>query len=1346
MANQTFIWTALPNGIRNGKYLRLSVVLTPRLTASGLKPKLGDKGFEDIADWANTVNGLEFQVQFANGPTYDAQKVSPPADPELWNALFPSDTYVRSYKAEQSTSTVVSYPVRNLLGYVSDRYRKLALAYPTRLPPASKLLDPEYFGEIRLGGGLTTQVKRLQAETRQEQAAMVAQAMAAVQAARRAASTPRRDREYGPITPPPEASAGDRDTSPLPTGLAEHIRDTIDDNRRQVGEAISRGLGEFGQTDPSAPLPFEKPPTRPDQELPEELPIYFPIDDTPNPLRDFLKAGLFYLGLTPEFSGDPEDREIQPMPMLPEFDFHQMVSVLGDHPTLMREVGLIIDLEVELTADVPTSSLCRVTPNWETSRAENISPWTYYEINRIAGTFTPRQRPSNPEVQEGLLRLRDTTAFSLIQTDPDSAAIGLLDRINSLDPEDEEAGVPTLRSNGIGVARTGAGILLLQSFVTSNVHNETLASNPEKLAFYAEDLIQGYRPDIWWERPGKAARWYSLTARKGTYEFLRPGRTEEVQDEGWVSLAATSGVSSASTDLHLHEMMFNWTGWSLVVPPVEPGDEETEGQDDSTESEPLTAMQLRSEFSVPDGSLPRLRFGHTYRIRARAVDLAGNSLPFTPDLIAPTIEDEPGASNPITYRRLEPVGSPLVYAPGVDWDPPEKREADDKDPRLEKGETVQRLMIRSYDGEQSTGSREISYRHLAPPVGSVKLAETHGMFDTDEGFDTALYEDALERSTKPDTYFQRYLISVGEEGPKAADVPYCPDPMAKYIHFKFRRLPYAETFVKSYPLYVGGKSWPDVQTIVFRIDGDTEGKEGKLDPNRDIDWTEESHTLTVHLPLYEQYEVRVSSGFEESDLDLFYLWHLMSEDPDADTTRLRELARTGQHWMLTPGTTLTLVHASQKPKFGPEFITAMAHRQKGETAAILGGQVKVHARSTQAIQVFASWQETIDDESLDEPTTSAFSGFAFQEGIRSQDYARADKETGECTLEVYDRHDWGDTRYRKVRYRAVGISRFTQYFDHERDERIKDDPNAFKLAGPEFEVDVLATAPPDAPRVEYIVPTFGWEKPKDKEDGQIVSMRTGGGLRVYIKRPWFSSGEGELLGVILSDSLEDGKVPEKQRHYVTQWGKDPLWEANAPDPAPRIEHFRNAAAAQRGIEMEDGTKVAVVGYEVQYDKERKLWYADVEMDVGKAYFPFVRLGLARYQPKAVDGCHLSDIILTDFLQVVPDRATSIRYASQDEDWRVLQVTVSGETYDRGPVGPAVVEVTAETTTEEGETLQWEPYSSATTTLKRQRNVWRGTVTLPADKRCRLIISEYEQYVADGGQVQRRLVFTDVLEV
>jgi hypothetical protein len=53
--------------------------------------------------------------------------------------------------------------------------------------------------------------------------------------------------------------------------------------------------------------------------------------------------------------------------------------------------------------------------------------------------------------------------------------------------------------------------------------------------------------------------------------------------------------------------------------------------------------------------------------------------------------------------------------------------------------------------------------------------------------------------------------------------------------------------------------------------------------------------------------------------------------------------------------------------------------------------------------------------------------------------------------------------------------------------------------------------------------------------------------------------------------------------------------------------------------------------------ERQLWYADIEIDAGPSYLPFVRLALVRYQPTSLPDAHLSRVVLAEFVQLTPDR-------------------------------------------------------------------------------------------------------------
>ncbi|MCA9658551.1 MAG: hypothetical protein KC486_09415, partial [Myxococcales bacterium] len=75
-------------------------------------------------------------------------------------------------------------------------------------------------------------------------------------------------------------------------------------------------------------------------------------------------------------------------------------------------------------------------------------------------------------------------------------------------------------------------------------------------------------------------------------------------------------------------------------------------------------------------------------------------------------------------------------------------------------------------------------------------------------------------------------------------------------------------------------------------------------------------------------------------------------------------------------------------------------------------------------------------------------------------------------------------------------------------------PDLTRAASAPREIDVLSSARPAAPQIEYIVPTFGWGR-REERDG-LASRRRGQGVRVYLGRPWFSSGDGELLGVIVA--------------------------------------------------------------------------------------------------------------------------------------------------------------------------------------------------------------------------------------
>jgi len=143
-----------------------------------------------------------------------------------------------------------------------------------------------------------------------------------------------------------------------------------------------------------------------------------------------------------------------------------------------------------------------------------------------------------------------------------------------------------------------------------------------------------------------------------------------------------------------------------------------------------------------------------------------------------------------------------------------------------------------------------------------------------------------------------------------------------------------------------------------------------------------------------------------------------------------------------------------------------------------------------------------------------------------------------------------------------------------------------------------------------------------------------------LERPWFQSGNGEQLGVVVKPPTAalSGKPAETPQKYTSEWALDPLW--NAAETAPlRASDFVNGSPSPqpRLLAEISSPLVGVVGFDPQYDPTRRLWFVDIEMSVEDFYFPFVRLALSRYQPISIEGAHLSTTVLSDFVQVAPHR-------------------------------------------------------------------------------------------------------------
>ncbi|HYA48090.1 MAG TPA: hypothetical protein VEG35_00195, partial [Burkholderiales bacterium] len=343
-----------------------------------------------------------------------------------------------------------------------------------------------------------------------------------------------------------------------------------------------------------------------------------PPQSRPNPPQDFFLVRQFYQpkGKT---AMDPVTKQAVPVRVPvkpPEIDFHQVLTLLAQYPELMRLLGLAVDFEMAVPPNFPRAGSIRIVPG----ERKDYLPWTRFVCEAPRQRFAAASLAPKPEVIDGFLDLADDEQYDIVQIDLDGAALKAADLSDEADKKDSGE-LPALRSGGLSVVRTGHAVAIATALRTAADNNAALERG-RPVTFTAEDLIQGYRVDVWDDRSKK---WNSLCKRHGVYSFKRIGRDIPLDDEGFVSSSVTQAADGSSDDMYAHESLFSWEGWSLVAPrpgrTINPKDTPEDIQNSA-----ITAFRLETKFTPAPLSLPRLRYGTGYRLRARAVDLAGNSL------------------------------------------------------------------------------------------------------------------------------------------------------------------------------------------------------------------------------------------------------------------------------------------------------------------------------------------------------------------------------------------------------------------------------------------------------------------------------------------------------------------------------------------------------------------------------------------------------------------------------------------------------------------------------------------------------------------------------------------------
>jgi len=1328
--SQTVIWTALPNGTVPGepKTLRLSVFVSPRLSPASGTPNPELHMFPDFLDWPATH--LSWKVTIGGKTAGPAKVTSPGRRSDLWALLFPATTFVEPWAPNSlSGRRFHSHPAWYVRDFHASTYALYAHA-STEYPTVETLF------------------------------------------------------REGP------------NKGPAPYGKVPWTQDLEQVALNEIESMY--GNAQFGAL---APAP------------------------SPNPLTDLTQAKVFLQPLT--VPKDPNYHHLKPTPK-PTIDFHRMVSTLGEYPLLLRLFGLVFDLEVPLPTGLPSAAQVGVKPTWAPKLAAttNVFPST----GATLPSFLPQPRTSSPEISQGLLRLSDSApggqpAFPVIELELDGATLKTLNfaqgvgRTLDRSPVTTPQGwaLPSLRSAGLALAHTGLALEFGQTMANTDAMNAAVVSS-SPIALSAEDVTRGFRIDVWDDRTDK---WHQLCARTaapspapGGYAIGKAPHVVIVPvphgDEGWVSLGVADGPQGGSSDTYLSETLLRWANWSLVAP--RPGKHLSQDPSDGLESDqnnpPTGTFPLQVAYAATPGTLPVLRFGRSYRFRARAVDLAGNSVTFSSS--APAVSFA-WATSPLRYGRLEPVVSPPVI-------PHDRRTP---------GEHLERLVIRSAFWNTPDSTVAASSRHVVPPSTTEEMAEAHGVLDLAGGRpNPAMYSVVASRAGL--TYATASVLSSlgGKKDPDALDqpyypvdnleVPYLPDVLGRGA--LLQSLPGAPSPV-DVSFTDGTHPWPAARAFRLVI------KAGSGAPVKPT--AANGHTLTVFAPKATFATVRLSCYLNVADLQSMGLWEWLEEQGHA-TAALEKVAASGRHYMFTPYRELVIVHAVRQPLKPPQFTNPVISRDYGKTFALLTDTIKVDGASSIKVDVLSKWKQPFDDGV--NPAGSVYLDYSARVGELPLGTEQP-PPTSVTTPSPGLRHDFGDTKYRDVFYEAQATTRFLEYFlrtekvtlhgtaptvvnagglatgattvkstgvpavtyqptvDYIEDDsagtiaRTPTSAIVLKNGSAEVEVSfvpppvtrsslemivppgtsggyplsVPSSARPAAPDVRYVLPLFGFSTASSST--KVESLRRGNAIRVYLGRPWWSSGDGELLGVVvyqIPPGVGASGYPPTLEPFVTRYGRDPIRATNAVR-FPTSGDFALATATGTGINLLEAAStgsppavVEIVGHKVGFDTTRQLWYSDIEIETAAflpiggpspsfSYWPFVRLGLVRYQPASLPGVEVSRVVQADFVQIAPDRLATLTFPSAAK----VRVSVAGVGYVTGPVqGPATVTATVEEEIHgvSDPDLKWAAVPKSTVTLPATITAgdvitWTGEVTLPAargSRPFRIRIEEAEIYVGPGG--------------
>ncbi|HUU14655.1 MAG TPA: hypothetical protein VM182_13260, partial [Terriglobia bacterium] len=300
---QTIIWTALPNGWAvdaSTPTLRLSVFVSARLETSDGLPKPTLVQFPDLLQWTTKVQEMSFTIQFDAGTPVAAKRVGADLEPALWTALVKPSSYVKPYEPPNQFSKRIirSHPVANVNSFLKSQYQSVATGSPTTLVPREQLIEKLtpvslYSAPPAEVVGAQTAAPPAGAKGTQMQTMSLKSASPGGQAAAQAQLHPQMKEitTFSQSLNPKVRASTLKDANILLAAPSVTLRPQMLD----AFKSVAQDLQQFRAVRPSA---------------------------TPQPTKDFLQVAMFHR----------PSLYIRPPLEIPEIDFHQFLSSLGNYP------------------------------------------------------------------------------------------------------------------------------------------------------------------------------------------------------------------------------------------------------------------------------------------------------------------------------------------------------------------------------------------------------------------------------------------------------------------------------------------------------------------------------------------------------------------------------------------------------------------------------------------------------------------------------------------------------------------------------------------------------------------------------------------------------------------------------------------------------------------------------------------------------------------------------------------------------------------------------------------------------------------------------------------------------